>query len=212
MEKNLGNLNPLNEDKFFEEFESLEETARKEKIQSILQERNEILDSNRNLFARAKTAECFKQDDDGNWIKNIEKEPKAKSGKSDDKLIERLDKMALQVAGINEADEVELVDKWKTETSREADDIVGNSIFKKELEDLRTTKANLKATSEIKGERGESSAKSTPEYWMAKATKGDDGKLRFPEETPKELFGAIVAKLGEKEPGASKGKLKFYNQ
>src|SRR3990167_9184669 len=57
-----------------------------------------------------------------------------KETKSDNKLLERLDKMALQVAGINEADEVELFGKWKDQTGREADDIVGNSIFKKELE------------------------------------------------------------------------------
>src|SRR3990167_2238406 len=34
------------------------------------------------------------------------------SEKPDDKLLERLDKMALQVAGITEADEEELFDKW----------------------------------------------------------------------------------------------------
>src|SRR3990167_10532750 len=64
-----------------------------------------------------------------------EPEPKDKKTKSDDKLLERLDKMALQVAGINEADEVELFNNWKEQTGREADQIVGNSIFKKEIED-----------------------------------------------------------------------------
>ena len=132
--------------------------------------------------------------------------------KPDDKLLARLDKMALQVAGITEVDEVELFNKWKNETGREPDDIVGNSIFKKELEDLKTTKANQKATSEIKGERGESGVKNSVDYWLAKATKGEDGKLRFPEETPKELYGQIVAKLGENETGHDNGKLKFYNQ
>src|SRR3990167_2160394 len=117
MKENTGNLNPLNEEKFFEEFESLEEDARKEKIQSVLKERNDILDSNRKLFARAKEAEGFKQEDDGSWIKS-EKKSKAddKPVKSDDKLLERLDKMALQVAGITEEDEVELFNKWKEQT------------------------------------------------------------------------------------------------
>ena len=140
------------------------------------------------------------------------KTPDKKDTKSDDKLLERLDKMALQVAGITEADEVELFTKWKTDTGREADDIVGNSTFKKELEDLKTAKANLAATSEIKGEKGESGVRNTPEYWIAKATKGADGKPVFPEEMPKELYSKVVEKLGENEPGASKGKLSFYNK
>ncbi|MEK7112982.1 MAG: hypothetical protein AAB875_06750, partial [Patescibacteria group bacterium] len=71
--------------------------------------------------------------------------------------MKRLDNLALKTAGISEADEKELFEKWKTETGREADAIIDNSIFKKELEDLRTAKANLKATSDIKGEGGEGS-------------------------------------------------------
>ena len=142
-------------------------------------------------------------------LKNVQPE---KGTKPDDKLLERLDKMALQVAGITEVDEVELFSKWKNETGREADDIVGNSIFKKELEDLKIAKANQRATSDIQGGRGESGAKSTPGFWIAKATKGADGKLVFPDETPKELFPKIVAELGKNEPGASSGKLSFHDQ
>ena len=141
-------------------------------------------------------------------LKNVQPE----SVKPDDKLLERLDKMALQVVGITEVDEVELFNKWKKDTGREADDIVGNSIFKKELEDLKIAKANQKATSDIQGGTGESGAKSTPEFWIAKATKGADGKLSFPEETPKELYPKIVAELGKNEPGASHGKLSFHDQ
>jgi len=137
---------------------------------------------------------------------------KKDNSKSDDKLLERLDKMALKVSGITEADEVELFNNWKEQTAREADDIVGNTIFKKELEDLRTAKANLRATSDIKGEGDRSGgAKNNPEYWIAKATKGKDGQLEFPEETPKELFEKIVNKISENEPSQSK-KLKFYNE
>ena len=131
--------------------------------------------------------------------------------KPDDKLLERLDNMALQVAGIIEEDEVELFNKWKTSTGREADEIVGNSIFKQELEVLKTAKANQKATSDIKGEQGESGVKNTPDYWIAKATKGLDGNLLFPEEMPKELYSKVLDKLAENEPGSSE-ELKFYNK
>ena len=144
-------------------------------------------------------------------VKLAEFEKTAKPDKkSDDKLLERLDKMALQVAGITEEDEVELFNKWKTETGREADNIVGNSIFKQELEGLKTAKANQKATSDIKGEQGESGVKNTPDYWIAKATKGADGNLLFSDETPKELYSKILEKLAKNEPGSSEN-LKFYN-
>ena len=112
---------------------------------------------------------------------------------------------------INEADEVELFGKWKEQTGRKADDIVGNSIFKKEIEEIRIAKANLRATSDIKGERGESGVRNTPDYWIAKATKGADGKLMFHDETPKELYSKILDKLQESEPSSSQ-ELKFYNQ
>ena len=130
--------------------------------------------------------------------------------KPDNKLLERLDKMALSVAGITADDEVELFNKWKEQTGREADDVVGNKIFQAELADLRTAKANQLATTDIKGEHGESGVKNTPDYWIAKATKGADGQLLFSDETPKELYSKILEKLAENEPGNSE-KLKFYN-
>ena len=144
-------------------------------------------------------------------LKKPKEEPKETPEKnpSDGKLTERLDKMALQVAGIKESDEVELFNKWKSETGREADSIVGNDIFKKELENIRTAKANLAATSDIQGGSDKSGAKDNPDYWIGKATKGKDGKLEFPEETPKHLYSKILDKMGANE--GSGGNLKFYN-
>ena len=143
--------------------------------------------------------------------KPLEPKPQDKT-KSGDKLLERLDKMALQVAGIKEADEVELFNKWKEDTGREADAIVGNDIFKKEIENMRTAKANQAATSDIQGGGDKSGgAKDNPDYWIAKATKGKDGKLEFPEETPKDLYSKILEKMSDKEPSSS-GNLKFYNE
>jgi len=217
-DKNLGNLQPLNEGKFFEELEGLEEDARKEKIQSVLKERNDILDTNRKLFARAKEADGFKQDEEGNWIKVVEKkESKAKdSVKSDDKLLERLNNLELASLEIREADEVELAQKnWEkykdSGGTKEFGEFLRGDGFQSDLKDIRTAKANQKATSDIKGEQGESGVKNTPDYWIAKATKGPDGKLLFPDETPNELYSKIANKLAEGEPGSSE-ELKFYNQ
>ena len=91
MDKNLGNLEPLNENKFFEELDTLEEDARQEKISSLLKERNDIREVNRELFGRAKKAEGFEQDDEGNWIKTVKEKPKAdKPEKSDEAVMKRL--------------------------------------------------------------------------------------------------------------------------
>lgn len=212
MTDNVGNLNPLNEEKFFEEFESLEEDARKQKIQSVLKERNDILDSNRKLFSRAKEAEGFKQDEEGNWIKTIEKKPKAddKPVKSDETLLKRLDNMALKMAGITADDEVELYNKWKESTGREADEIVGNKIFLAELADIRTAKANATATADIKGEGAISGEKDTPEYWLSKTTKDAEGNPVFPDDLPNDF--RLRAAIVEKMVASTKGNKQFYNQ
>ena len=214
MTNDIETINSPNDETFTVDIDSLDETAAKEKLREVLPKWKETSESNRQLFARAKKAEGFELKD-GKWLKQEKPEPKAEPKapvKPDDKLLERLDKMALKLGGINEADEVELFNNWKEQTGREADAIVGNTIFKKEIEDLRTAKANLKATSDIKGEGDRSGgAKNTPEYWIAKATKGKDGKLEFPEETPKELYSKILNKMSAGEPNSS-GNLKFYNE
>ena len=209
MDKNLGTLNPLNEDKFFEEFDTLEEDARKEKIRSVLKERNDIMDSNRKLFMRAKEAEGFKQDEEGNWIKTVEK-PKAKdSVKSDEEVTKRLDKMALKLADISAADEVELYDKWKDRTKMEAEEIIEDEVFQAQLGNLRTAKVNAAATADVKGEGAASGAKNDPDYWIAKATKNDKGELMFPEELPNDfkLRAAIIERMG----ASTKSTKQFYN-
>lgn len=219
MVKENESLNSLNEEYSFEESElsslrELEGDALKEKVNELFTGKSKkIIDTNRRLFARAKKAEGFEENDEGDWVKTQKPESKeklSKGEKPDDKLIERLDKLALNVAGIKEADEIELFNNWKEQTGREADNIVGNDIFKKELESLRTAKAALAATSNIQGENGQSGAKGNPDYWIAKATKGKDGKLEFPEETPKELYSKILDKLSSGEPGSSEN-LRFYD-
>ena len=142
-------------------------------------------------------------------LKKVKEETPEKT-KSDDKLLERLDNMAKKMAGITAGAQEELYNKWKTDTGREADDIISNSIFQKELGELKTAEANQKATSDIKGERGESGVKNTADYWIAKATKDANGQLLFSDEMPKELYSKVLEKLAENEPSNSE-KLRFYN-
>ena len=209
MAKDIGNLEPLNEEKFFEEFETLEEDARKEKIRSLVKERNEIGDTNRGLFARAKKAEGFEQDGDGDWIKKTPEKPKEASVKSDEEVMKRLKNMALRVSGITADDEVELFDKWEKDTGRDADSILGNKIFLSELQDLRTTRANA-AAADVKGGDGKGSGtKDDPAYWLSKATKNSEGELMFPDDMPKDkkLHAAII----EKMVASTKDDRRFYS-
>ena len=212
MENETETLDSSNEEKEEFNLDEIEDlTALKEKYKKLDKDFKETSNKNSQLFERAKKAEGFEKNEEGEWVKVQKPKPEAKEAKSDDKLLERLEKISLKTEGIKEADEIELFNKWKDQTGREADDIVGNEIFKKELEDLRTTKKNLEATSDIKGEGEQGSVKDNPDYWIGKAIKGDDGKLRFPEETPKELYTKILDKLSAGEPGSSE-KLRFYNE
>ena len=128
--------------------------------------------------------------------------------KPDEVLLKRLDSLALKTAGIVEADEKELFEKWKTDTGREADAVIDNNIFRKELEDLRTARKNLAATSDIKGETGISEAKANPDYWISRSSKDSEGNPVFPEDMQREMFTKVLDKLNPKSQGT---KLRFYN-
>ena len=131
-----------------------------------------------------------------------------KESKPDEVLLKRLDSLALKTAGITESDEKELYEKWRTDTGREPEAILDNSIFKKELEDMRTARKNLAATSDIKGETGISEAKANPDYWTSRITKDGQGNPLFPDDMPREMYTKVLDKLNPKSQGT---KLRFYN-
>ena len=217
MTKTTENLDSTNEEYSEIDLSGLEGDALNEKVKELDGKYKKVLDTNRQLFARAKKAEGFEQNETGDWVKTAKPvKPEAKkSEKSDNMLLERYDNVAKKLAGLVEADEVEFFEKWRSENGYENTDIdtvLDKKGFKTELTDFRASKVNLKATSDIKGTGdGSGGAKGNPDYWIAKATKGDDGKLRFPDETPKELYSKILDKLSSDEPNSS-GTLKFYNE
>ena len=144
------------------------------------------------------------------------KQPEKKAEKPDEELWERLNNLTLSTAEIREADEVELAkgnfEKYKgTGGAKKFEEFIRGDGFQSDLKDLRIAKTNQKATSDIKGETGGSGVKDTPEYWRAKATKGSDGQLLFPEEMPKEMYTKVLNLLA-KESGESSEELRFYNK
>ena len=141
MDKNLGNLEPLNENKFFEELDTLEEDARKEKIRSLVKERNDIREANRELFGRAKKAEGFEQDDEGTWIKVVEKESKAKPKAEKPEKSDELgygELAFISAKGVKDEDLDFVKDEYKkfkfTNSEGKIEDLLVNSYFKASLE------------------------------------------------------------------------------
>jgi hypothetical protein len=81
-----------------------------------------------------------------------------------------LEKAFLRSAGITDKEEVELALLTAKKWDVDIDALVDDEDFQEKLEKHRTKKANLEATSDIKGDRSGTSAKNTPEYWVAKGT------------------------------------------
>lgn len=209
MDKELELLDSKNqiEDINLDEIDDLD--TLKEQFKSLHAKAKDYEGKNRQLFERTKKSETELKELKAKAEDSEKKSRKAE--KPDEELLKRLDKLALKTAGISEADEIELFEKWKKETSRDSDAIIDSPIFKKELEEIRTAKKNLEATSNVKGEPGTSAAKSTPEYWISKATKDADGKPLFPDDMPKEMYTKVLDKLESQQNPGKAGELRFYN-
>lgn len=87
---------------------------------------------------------------------------------NENRLVEKLEKMALRQAGVIHPDDVELAQNTAKKWGVDIDDVLADEDFKMKLERQQTNRTNIEATSGIKGGAGKSQAKSTPEYWIAK--------------------------------------------
>lgn len=117
-------------------------------------------------------------------LKKPKEEPKETPQKNDkSEQSGLLQKSYLRAAGIIAQDEVELALDTAKKWGVEVDALVDDEDFQAKLEKLRTKKSNELATSNIRGGAGNSQAKNTPEYWIAKgappsATDVPDRKTR----------------------------------
>lgn len=128
-----------------------------------------------------------------------------KTSSDNSALVEKVELLSMQVAGITADDEITLAKNLQTETGLPMDKLLNSKYFKSELEDLRTARANAEATTGIKGDKGSNSGgKSSAEYWIAK------GEYPTHDQVPdravrKEIREALV----KKTKGSSTGN--FYN-
>ena len=178
----------------------------KEKYQGLGEKHKKIFDTNKQLFARAKKAEGFELKD-GKWIKpepKIDKKPEPKKSDEDFGLLELT---FLKGEDIKSEDEIEFVKKELKEaglTNDQLPKLFANKYFKSQLDEFKTEKANVKAVAGIKGGRGgESEAKNTPEYWIAK------GVPPTPEQVPDRQTRVKIARAMMNNEKSGK---KFYNE
>ena len=142
-------------------------------------------------------------------LKKPKEEPPKETPKnqSDDTLLQKAyrnsQKALLRSANITAEDEQELAlttaKKWDMEVEKLLDD----EDWKIKLDKLRTQKANLDATSKIRGGKGPTEAKTDPAYWIAKGTPPT------PDQVPDRKERAKIARAMMANQKSGK---KFYNE
>lgn len=102
-------------------------------------------------------------------LKKSKDDVKETSQKPDEnRLLDRVEKMALRQANISHEDDIALAKNIAKKWNMELEDVLVDEDFKLKLERQQTSRDNLAATSKIRGGAGTSQAKFTPEYWIAK--------------------------------------------
>lgn len=113
-----------------------------------------------------------------------------------------LEKAFLRTASITDKAEVELALETAKKWDMSVDALVDDEDFKIKLEKHRTQVSNEKATSNVKGDQGGSTAKDTAEYWIAK------GVPPTREQVPDRKTRAKIARA---MMASEKDTKKFYN-
>lgn len=115
---------------------------------------------------------------------------------------ELVEKTYLRAAGIAGEEEVKLALETAKKWGMPIDRLVDDEDFKQKLEKHRTQKANLEATSNIRGDKSGGNAKDTLAYWQAKGN--PPTREDVPDDTTRRQ---IVRGM----MNSSKSKAKFYN-
>lgn len=135
-----------------------------------------------------------------------EPEPKETPQKTepDNRLFERVEKMALRQAGINHQEDIDLMRSLAKKWNMDIEEVVVDEDALIKLERQRTTRANVEATSDVKGSATTSGAKDSVAYWQALGrppTAADIPNNKARRKINVELFKA------NKQEG-----IKFYNE
>ena len=138
-------------------------------------------------------------------LKTIQEKPPAKveNKKSDELLLEKLEKVTLRSEGITHPDDVELARSTAKKWGMDVDEVVADEDFKVKLGRQQTARANVAATAGVKGGGGTSDAKNSLEYWASKGT------LPTKEQVPdRKTRASIIRAMAASSQTSGK---KFYN-
>jgi hypothetical protein len=124
--------------------------------------------------------------------------------KPDDALLQRIERLAFKQEGVTHEEDKELARNTAKKWGMDIDEVLADEDFKTKLEKQQTSRANVEATSNVKGGSGQAQAKNTTEYWQKK------GAPPTPADVPD---GTTRRKIVRDMLKASKGsgKMKFYN-
>ena len=94
--------------------------------------------------------------------------PPKKEEPSDSVLLEKVERIALRQAGVTHAEDIELARNTAKKWKMDIDEVLADEDFKAKLERQQTARANVEATSDVRGGGNVSKVKEKPEYWIAK--------------------------------------------
>lgn len=133
-----------------------------------------------------------------------ESQETAKTNQPDNSLLEKVERMAMRSAGLTHTDDMELAKKTAKKWGMDIDEVLLDEDFKVKLERQQTSRANVEATSGVRGSgAGSSQAKNTLEYWQAKGT--PPTATDIPDAKIRRKINVAFFKAGKKES------IKFYN-
>lgn len=102
-------------------------------------------------------------------LKTFQQKPtEVENKKSDNALLEKVERIALRSEGITHTDDIELARNTAKKWGVDIDEVLADEDFKAKLGRQQTARANAEATSNIKGGGSDSNVKNTPEYWASK--------------------------------------------
>ncbi len=122
----------------------------------------------------------------------------------ENQLLAKIERMSLRQAGITDPEDIKLAQDTAQKWKMDIDDVLADDDFKAKLERQQTNRANVQATSKVKGGSGGTQAKNTAEYWIAKGQPPTPADI--PDKTTRQKVVQAVIKAVKQ--GDNK---KFYN-
>lgn len=172
---------------------------------------DELDKSNKQLYSRAKKAEGFEQDKDGNWakkpepVKKVEKKPESKKQSDELDNTERIDKLTLKSEGVEHSDDIKMVLDEAKRLKLPVEEIINMEHIKSKLKKAQDQR---EAEDGMPDGRGKSSSgtKDSVEHWVNKKDK--DGNFLTPDNL--ELANKVIdARLKQKKDGNMFSDVKF---